>query len=159
MDTAADSPWRRLLANLALFYALTLAVGLLAGVIGALGAADFIEGTDVTAVYTGPGPDTVVAQGEDLAAGRLLLYPLLTLAGATLFVLPVVLLGLGLAELLGSRGVSVRSLKLLALIAAGIPALVVVTGGAAGIYVFAAFAVVAYAWLIRLPEPSRPGAV
>ncbi len=152
--------WSRLLRNLGLFFALLLGVGLVAGLIGALGEDDLITGTHATIVYlpdpeTDPsGVPTVVEQGEDIQPGRLILYPTLTLFYGTIFVLPVILIGLGAAEVLSRVGVSQRNLRFTAVIPTGLLCLLVLAGSPGGLLVMAAVALVAYTCLMRLPSAA-----
>jgi hypothetical protein len=54
VDTTKDTAGRRWLWNLLLFYAITLAVGIILGLFGAAGEDRFNQGVDATIVYQAP---------------------------------------------------------------------------------------------------------
>jgi hypothetical protein len=147
---------RRWLWNVGLFYAVLLGIGVVAGVIGALGGDGVITGTDATVVHIDSvtGATTVETQGADVEPGRLVFYPLLLLYLGTLYVLPVVLAGLAVAEILARIGFTLITLRKVAVVAALLLALIAVTGTDAGLITLCALGIAAYCLLVRLPSEA-----
>ena len=132
-------------------------LGLLAGSIGALGADDFLTGTNATIHYHQPDGSVIVEeQGEDVEPGRLLLYPALVLGGGTIFVLPWVLIVLGVSEALARGRVREGFQKAFVWFCVGLPGLLALTSDNGGFFMLIGLTLIAFTALVQLPRPRRP---
>ena len=95
-------------------------------------------------------------QGENVEAGRLLLYPALVLGGGTVFVLPWVLIVLGVEEALARGRVRDGFLKAFSWFCFGLPGVVAVTSDNGGFFMLIGLTLIAFAALVQLPRPAGP---
>jgi hypothetical protein len=160
MASKLQSLGRRWLINLAILYALLLALGVLIGGVAAVGGDGSLTGESSTVVYTPdpsrdpPGtPTHVVTPNDDPDAYWLFLGPFLALYWGTRIALPLAVFGLLIAEVLGWFGISETVLRRLAVSFTGFLALLILLSSAVAAGAFAAVWMVAYACLIRLPRP------
>jgi len=100
------------------------------------------------------GTVTVEEQGEDVEPGRLLLYPALVLGFGSVFVLPWVLIVLGVAEALARGRVRAGFLKAFAWLCFGLPGLLAVAADGGGFFLLIGLAFIAFAALVQLPRSA-----
>jgi hypothetical protein len=165
--TPADFPavrrWPRLLTNrwvtnLALLYGIIFGVGLLMGVLGAVGEDRVNQGVYATINYSdNQGHITKVEeQGTDPSPVFLVVYPAAALLIGTIFVLPVVLVALLIAEGACRVGIPpgwVRGIGVTLMI---LILLDVVWGDRrAGVVLFPTLGLLIYAIFVRLPAKRR----
>ncbi|HSK50243.1 MAG TPA: hypothetical protein VK889_07070 [Solirubrobacterales bacterium] len=133
-----DPLWQRWVINIALFYGAVIAAGLFAGFLGAIGA-NFVN-SGMPGPFSSPRPEL------------LLLIPLHLVWLTTLFLLPVVVVLLVLAEIAALLGAPRQALQNAALGIAVVPSLLLLATRGMEILSTVALAMTALAFLLRLPD-------